>query len=110
MEADEWGGTERVGEGTESVAWKKLEERETVIEQSETFASSRTADVKEKKPKKKAKLQRVRCPYCWEGLPLRDADDPERVIGAHVKHCWWLEKNGRGHVGWLAGKIPVATP
>jgi hypothetical protein len=94
-------GAGSVGESPEPDAWQgaaQEEGEETVIEDAGTIAGARRSPPEKKRQKKKARLQKVRCPYCFAGLALSEADEPERLVAAHLKKCWWLEKNGRGHI------------
>lgn len=67
---------------------------------------------REKKPKKKENAKKlrsqiVRCPFCVEGLRLPESEDADTFLNAHFRRCWWLEKNGRGHVGRRADEGPL---
>lgn len=67
----------------------------------------RERNPKKKENSKKSRYQIVRCPFCVEGLRLPDSEDADNFLNSHFRKCWWLDKNGRGHVGRRSDEAPL---
>lgn len=74
-----------------------------------TFPSKREDRPEKKKKNKKEQSQIVRCPFCVEGLRLPDSEDADQFLTGHFRKCWWLEKNGRGHIGRRSDEMVVES-